>query len=386
MNHFVLGKYRFNNEEEYIEAKKELQLIEKIRKDFDFTSFNEVDRLYHKISSGEIILRTQIGRDFDDEIYDIHKKLKETDSLDIKINNKKRAKGSDIKIEDFDEKMQSQILLEMKRREKRRMFLLISCGLIVLGCVLYIGYYYFMTSQNRRDIEQLSQRREQHKNSLSTLPTESDVQDDSPYYATISSEEYEYDILPLYKDLYNQNKSLIGWLKIADTIIDYPVMQSEDNEYFLDRNFNHQYDKNGSIFLDAQCSIMPRSDNLILYGHHMKSGNMFGNLWRYEDENYYFKHKYIEFDTLYEAGIYEVMYVFRDKVYSQEEVTFKYYEFIDANSKEEFESNMNEMALRSYYDTGVRAEYGDKLLTLSTCDYAQNNGRFVVVARQISNH
>ena len=78
------------------------------------------------------------------------------------------------------------------------------------------------------------------------------------------------------------------------------------------------------------------------------------------------------------------MFVFRDKVYSQEDVNFKYYEFIDANSEEEFNSYMDEMAAISYYDTGVIAQYGDRLITLSTCDYQQDNGRFVVVARRVT--
>ena len=77
------------------------------------------------------------------------------------------------------------------------------------------------------------------------------------------------------------------------------------------------------------------------------------------------------------------MYVFRAHVYGETEVTFKYYQFIDAISEKEFDSNMAEMAAMSLYDTGVTAEYGDNLLTLSTCDSSEENGRFVVVAKQI---
>ena len=172
--------------------------------------------------------------------------------------------------------------------------------------------------------------------------------------------------------------------KIDDTIIDYPVMQTVNNEYYLNHNFNQEEDKNGCIFMDYQCDAVNGCDNIILYGHHMQSGKMFGTLNKYSNESYYEAHPRIKFDTIYNKGEYEVMYVFRSKVYSEEEVTFKYYQFINAGSAKEFDSYMNEMAALSLYDTGVTANYGDKLLTLSTCDYQENEGRFVVVAKRVN--
>ena len=191
------------------------------------------------------------------------------------------------------------------------------------------------------------------------------------------------DVLDEYKTLYNKNRRLIGWLKIDDTIIDYPVMQTSSNEYYLDHNFNQEKDNNGSIFMDKDCAAYPRSQNLILYGHHMRSGKMFGDLEKYAKESYYKEHSIIQFDTIYEKGTYQVMYVFRAKVLKENEIAFKYYQFIDAISGEEFNSYMKEMERMSLYDTGVTAEYGDDLLTLSTCDNSQTDGRFVVVAKRV---
>ena len=179
------------------------------------------------------------------------------------------------------------------------------------------------------------------------------------------------------------SSDLIGWVKIDDTNIDYPVMQTSDNEYYLTHNLNQENDRNGSIFMDKDCDVLKPSTNYIIYGHHMKSGNMFGKLDLYQDESYCKEHPYIQFDTIYEKGTYEVMYVFRSRVYREEEIVFKYYQFIDANSEQEFDSYMSEMASMSLYDTGVTAEYGDQLLTLSTCDYQEKNGRFVVVAKKV---
>ena len=115
----------------------------------------------------------------------------------------------------------------------------------------------------------------------------------------------------------------------------------------------------------------------------MKSGKMFGQLQRYAKESYGKEHSIIQFDSIYEKATYQVMYVFRSQVYNEDDFVFKYYQFIDANSEEEFNSYMNEMAAMSLYDTGVTASYGDTLLTLSTCDNSQTDGRFVVVAKRI---
>ena len=159
--------------------------------------------------------------------------------------------------------------------------------------------------------------------------------------------------------------------------------KTNNNEDYLEHNMNQEKDRNGALFLDKDCDVLKRSTNLIIYGHHMKSGRMFGNLDDYESQKYYKKHPIIQFDTIYEKGTYEIMYVFRSRVYSEGEVVFKYYQFIDCYSEQEFNSNMQEMEALSLYDTGVKAEYGDQLLTLSTCDSTVDDGRFVVVAKKI---
>ena len=191
------------------------------------------------------------------------------------------------------------------------------------------------------------------------------------------------DILEDYVTLYNNNKSLIGWIKIDYTLIDYPVMQSQNEDYYLNHNFNQKKDNNGSIFIDPDCSIWPRSENIIIYGHNMKSGKMFGQLKKYKSESFYQNHQLIQFDTLYEKGTYQIMYVFNEVVHDEVEVAFKYYQFIDSNSLEEFESNMADMAEKSLYDTGVTAKWSDDLITLSTCDYTEGAERFVIVAKRI---
>lgn len=282
----------------------------------------------------------------------------------------RKKSGTRVNLDQYDEDMKKEILRQLKKRERMRKFMCVLCVVAAVGCLGYFGGYYYLAGRSAGQFEELAE-----------LKKKKPVSEGIKVHKTGEME--VPDILDEYKSLYNKNKSLIGWLKIDDTIIDYPVMQSPDSEYYLTHNFNQEQDKNGSIFMDPDCDVLKPSTNLILYGHHMKSGKMFGDLARYEDESYMKEHSLIKFDTLYEKGTYQVMYVFRSKLYRDNEITFKYYQFINANSAQEFDSNMRAMAEMSYYDTGVTAVYGDRLLTLSTCDNQEQDGRFVVVAKRI---
>ena len=243
---------------------------------------------------------------------------------------------------------------------------------IGLGCLGYFVFYVRQADNTQSNYEHLSDLKgTDYRQNKKTLVMHLTKEEDAP------------DILEDYVTLYNNNKSLVGWVRIDDTLIDYPVMQSQSNDYYLNHNFNQEKDNNGSIFIDSECSIWPRSQNIIMYGHNMKSGKMFGELKKFKQESFAKEHPYIYFDTLYNKGKYQVMYVFGDKVYDEVEVTFKYYQFINANSAEEWDSAMNEMASKSMYDTGVTAAYGDDIITLSTCDYEKDAERFVVVAKRV---
>lgn len=376
----IIGGHRFTNEADYEAAKRDSNKIEEIKKKIDFNNPKSLESLYNDLQTGQITFESVLGQEFDDEVYDAYKSLSVQKKTIKNANTKDNINKNRISLDDFDDEMQEQIIKEMKKKERIRNVIMIACGVVAVSCLAYFGIYEYMSIRTQQDAQELANAIKEEESFIPPANSENDK-----YYAQLTeTEEGTPEILYKYEDLYNQNKSLIGWVKIADTVIDYPVMQTVNNEYYLDHNFNQEYDKNGSIFLDTSCSIYPRSTNLIIYGHHMKSGKMFGSLQKYQNESYYEDHKYIEFDTIYEQGTYEIMFVFRDKVYSQEDVNFKYYEFIDANSEEEFYSYMDEMAAASYYDTGVIPQYGDQLLTLSTCDYQQDNGRFVVVARKVT--
>ena len=348
----------------------------------------EVIRLYDDMQSGQYRFETVVGNDFDDEIYELATRFKKQGyTRDSRINpkelrkkkkatkKKQPAKASaskeDKPEEPMDADMQKIVKQELKRRDVRRRALIIVCSIVALGCFGYFGAYSYYLEKNTMDYDALAQLKG------------ADMLTPSVTIHYTQEEEVDLEVLDEYKTLYNKNKSLIGWLKIDDTNIDYPVMQTANNEYYLDHNYNQEYDKNGSLFLDKDCDVVHRNTNLIVYGHHMKSGKMFGNLNQYGNEKYCKAHEIIQFDTIYEKGTYQVMYVFRTRVYNEDEVVFKYYQFLDAVSEKEFNSNMQEMAELSLVDTGVTASYGDELLTLSTCDSSETDGRFVVVAKRI---
>ncbi len=388
---------RFRNAEEYQAALRDKELIDSITGSLKLDNPKDVEILYHKLKEGHYIFESIVGRQFDDNIYELYQRIKqkEVQAKEKKIARKEKRKQqitnlekmvipskkqqkleSKTKLEDFDKDMQEQIIEILKKKERKRKILMAVCVFLCIISFGYLGAYYQVSAKSAREFEELSALKKAGAWAVNSGNKKVEVHltdKDTPIP----------DILPEYKKIHQKNQKLIGWVKIDDTIIDYPVMQTVNNEYYLDHNFNQEEDRNGCIFMDYQCDVIKGCDNMILYGHHMKSGKMFGTLNKYNEESYYEEHPIIQFDTIYEKGKYQVMYVFRSKVYSEEDVTFKYYQFINAASEMEFNSYLNEMAALSLYDTGVVASYGDKLLTLSTCDYQEKKGRFVVVAKKI---
>jgi len=383
-NKRMVGGRTFNTKGEFEDALRDQIKIKQLRDSTDFTSYEQVQELSKQIVSGKFQFEGALGTDFDDEIYELSMKLKNQmlDNPNSENSNSNRNpritktnklhKNKKINLEDYSESMQEDIKLEINRKEKKRKIIAIISTVVVIFSVGYLSINSFMEAKTDAKNRAFSEGNDSNNNAEVKVYINKDTE-----------EEIVLDVLNEYKSRYQQNKKLIGWLKIDDTIIDYPVMQTSNNQYYLDRNVEQEYDKNGSIFMDYQCDPIKPSTNLILYGHHMNSGKMFGGLIKYKSESYYKEHDMIQFDTIYEKGSYQIMYVFPAVVYSEQEIVFKYYQFFDAISKEEFDSNMSEMNKMSLYDTGVRASYGDELLTLSTCDYQEENARFVVVAKKI---
>lgn len=208
------------------------------------------------------------------------------------------------------------------------------------------------------------------------------VQDETPHTdEPQETEPTEQTAFEKYKVVYEQNNDFVGWISTPGTNIDYPVMQTIDNpNYYLKHSFEKQYSDYGVPYVQENCDLA-LSDNCVLYGHHMNNGSMFADLCKYADEDFYREHKTIRFDTLSGFGEYEIVAAFKTVAYSEQ--GFKYYHFVNADSAEDFAAYIAKCKELAFYDTGVTAEYGDKLITLSTCEYSRQNGRMVVVAKKI---
>lgn len=374
------------------ETLRDQEKITQLKKQYDMNHPEELRELYRILNSGQVRFESRVGQEFDDEVYEAFQKVRDSlqqgkssrpcqkpvEKQKGRTSKKSENKKEITRLEDYDEQMQAQIRLELKKNERRRRFLVIGLFLTAVLCIGYFAGYYIKAARSEKRWENLADLV-----GSDALAGQGTGQQSVPQIHLTEDEIVVPEVLDKYITLYNSNKNLIGWLKIDDTIIDYPVMQCDNNTYYLNHNFDQEEDKTGTLFLDCGCDVIRGSDNYIIYGHHVTSGKMFSRLSDYESERYYQDHPYITFDTIYEEATYQVMYAFRSRIYNEDEVVFKYYQFINAYSEEEFNSYMQEMAELAYYDTGVTAVYGDQLLTLSTCDYQETNGRFVVVAKRI---
>lgn len=188
-------------------------------------------------------------------------------------------------------------------------------------------------------------------------------------------------------ELYAQNPEIVGWVKIEDTKIDYPVMHTPENEdKYSRKNFEQKTDTAGLPMLDKDCVLDRENEtkNLIIYAHNMGNGTAFGQLKKYAKKDFWEEHPYISFSSLYEERTYEVVAAFYDRIYYNYEQVFKFYFFVDPQSAEEYEEANAEYHRKAEYDTGIDLKDGDRLITLVTCAYHTEDGRFVVVAREVT--
>ena len=186
------------------------------------------------------------------------------------------------------------------------------------------------------------------------------------------------------KQLKEQNADIVGWLEIENTNINYPVLQGTDNSYYMTHNYKKENSKNGSIFLNADYDWNIQSNNFLIYGHNLENGMMFQELLKYEKETFYKEHPIIRFTTVETDTKYEIISVFKSRVYyKSEKNVFRYYYFINSESEEEYNEFVKNAKNASIYPIDATANYGDQLITLSTCSYHVQDGRFAVIGKEL---
>ena len=185
------------------------------------------------------------------------------------------------------------------------------------------------------------------------------------------------------KNMQEKNPELAGWLKIPGTGIDHPVMLKEnDTEFYLSHGFDRKEDKNGCLTLDGRTSGELSDDILIIHGHNLRSGEMFGSLKDYLDESFLYRHDVIELDTGSDRRYYQIIAVVLTTA-EREEDGFSFYDIIDFRDEEEFQSFIDRAKQASVHRIAATALYGTKLMILSTCEYSRNDGRLLVIAKQM---
>lgn len=191
-----------------------------------------------------------------------------------------------------------------------------------------------------------------------------------------------------YAAYYDANPDFVGWININGTNVDYPVVQGDDNEFYLHHNFNGEDEFAGTIFTDFEGRFGPSEmpNNTILYGHNMLYKYKFAALNNYNNNIEFLKETpVIDFNTLYQDNRYKIFSVFIINTNDEHGEVFDYTKYVYFKSSDEFYDYIKEVMDRSKYTTGVDVEYGDELLTLSTCDGTTGfeDMRLVIVARKV---
>ena len=277
----------------------------------------------------------------------------------------------------------------MRNRKKKTNIIPIILLVVFFGLFCFSGYMALseiISAKHEAEAfdslaEQVRQKREQAQQPPST-PEASDptqVPEQTP-----STPEENMTVADIYGSLHEDNPDFFGWIMIEGTVLDYPVMFTPtEPERYLRRSFDGAHATSGVPFLDGK--YFDGCYNYLIYGHNMKNGTMFASILNYEKKSYWNEHPIIQFDTLDGTGSYLVIAAFYTEVYPQDVTdVFKYYYFLDLSDPDRYDEYITQVKAAATYDTGLSADYGTQLLTLSTCSYNIDNGRFVVVAKKIS--
>ena len=250
--------------------------------------------------------------------------------------------------------------------------IMIILFIICITCLIYIIQNISYSKQNKEIYSKL------HKHIENKPETEQE---------NVNNEEQEEKngLIETIKELKQENEDIKGWIQIENTNINYPLLQTTNNDYYLTHNYKKEKNKYGSICINSNCNINNENSNVIIYGHKMmQDDQMFGDLHKYKKESFYKEHPIIKIITEEREREYEIIYVFKSRIYYQDETNvFRYYNYKNFKDENEFNEYIKNCQKAQLYNIGKIAKYGEQLISLVTCEYSQENGRMVVVARRI---
>jgi len=272
-----------------------------------------------------------------------------------------------------------------KKKKKRRKMDAVSRVILVISVIVFLGsggyliYKYF----GEPFLEQL-ELASYKKDYNSEEPSQAE---DGVWNNDQDDEEEERlpdGTLASFKEIRELNGDVVGWITIPDTLIDYPVVQAKDNNFYLRHNINKEYNYSGCPFLDYRNDVRPDSDtrNLIIYGHHRRNGTMFAQLKKYNDVDFYKENPVLRFDTIYERSEWIIFSNFRATTSWATGTPFNYIQ-TDFKEDKDYLDFVGELKKRSLITTPVEVRADDQILLLSTCSYEKSNWRMVIAARRV---
>lgn len=337
--------------------------------------------IYYKIKMENIIFKSDTGNDFLDKLYK-NMTASQIQEIDRIVRRKKQKKQNRRRL----------------LRINRRIAIVMTLMVLILS-VVCINWNLLMDLRTNYETKKLQAKITKQENKMNINAADGvDIETNTNSIVAINTDKdantnlsdssasdiVNLEIMGKFTQLYEENPDFAGWLRIPGTKIDYPVMSREgDNNYYLDKNFAQQADKNGLLILDYRNDMTAAQQNLIVYGHNMRTGVMFGTLKNYKDKKFCDEHMQIQFDTLYEECEYRVVAAMLADVAYEDEDVFRYYDAIDISTKENFDAFKENMLDNALYTTNEEIEYGDTCLILSTCDNYKEDGRFVVIAKKM---
>lgn len=386
---YRLGKHEFATREEWEAAQRDLETIRGIVDHLDIEDPVVAEDIYQLVREGLITFESKLGTVFFCDISDrVAQNFKEELEDSREEWERERKEQQDLFRLREEEEGERQ---KLKETQQSMMFKIlgIACAALAVICVIFYGHSVYRERRAVRKLEEVQQK----KSMSQAVDWYSDVSRQGGAQDQVEAQEIkpeqkadpatQLDVLPEYSTLHAQYPDLAGWLRIDGTQIDLPVMQAADNDYYLHSNIDGAEDINGTLFLDYRADAVKPSTNLIIYGHNMRSGAMFGGLKQYLDEAYVAEHEMIQFDTIYEKQTYQVIAVCLSEVGYQDEGQYKYYNFIEAESNEDFNAFLGTIRKCAVYDKTQDVTESDSLLTLSTCNSYVEDGRLFVVAKKI---
>lgn len=177
-----------------------------------------------------------------------------------------------------------------------------------------------------------------------------------------------------FSDLFKQNADVVAWLTIGDTVVNYPVVQAQDNQYYLNHRFDKEYSRAGALFVDCRNTPGFQDQNTIIYGHHMGNGTMFCTLKNYKKQSYYDQYPNM---TLYTPNGDYLVEFFAGMIVPIRQKTLPCF-YMQFENDEAFSAYIGDAKRRSTFQSTVDVQPGDRIVTLCTCTYEVYNARYVL--------